>query len=97
MLVACSTTESFGLQVIEAISRGIPVVLSDIPAFREILGDKGLFFKVGNELELSIMIKKLLSSRDFYEEYSDYCYSRWKDFFENKKIISNYFYLYSNL
>lgn len=42
-LVSASRDEGFGLPVLEAMARGTPVVLSDIPAFREVAGDAGLF------------------------------------------------------
>lgn len=39
-----SLAEGFGLPVIEAMARGVPVVASDIPVFREIAGDLARFF-----------------------------------------------------
>ena len=36
--------EGFGLPVLEAMSRGIPVVCSDIPPVREVAGDAALHF-----------------------------------------------------
>lgn len=36
-----SLAESFGIAVFEALSHGKPVVVGDIPAFRELVGDKG--------------------------------------------------------
>ena len=46
-LVFPSKMEGFGLPAIEALSIGCPVIASDIPAFREILGDNAVFFPVG--------------------------------------------------
>ncbi|MBP2366241.1 glycosyltransferase family 4 protein [Pseudonocardia parietis] len=42
-LVSASRDEGFGLPVLEAMARGCPVVVSGIPAFREVAGDAGLF------------------------------------------------------
>lgn len=42
-LIQPSRYEGFGLPIIEAQERGVPVVASDIPVFREVAGDGGLF------------------------------------------------------
>ena len=51
-LVMPSIYEGFGLPVLEAMASGCAVIASDIPVFREILGDVGVFFNVGNHEEL---------------------------------------------
>jgi glycosyltransferase involved in cell wall biosynthesis len=42
--VAPSIYEPFGLAVLEAARLGLPLILSDIPTFRELWGDAALFF-----------------------------------------------------
>jgi 2-polyprenyl-3-methyl-5-hydroxy-6-metoxy-1,4-benzoquinol methylase len=56
--------ESFGLTVAEAMSRGKPVLVSDIGCFREIVSDgqNGLFFKVGDHLSLASKARELLGN-----------------------------------
>jgi glycosyltransferase involved in cell wall biosynthesis len=47
-VIQASLDEGFGLPVAEAAAMGKPVVLSDIPVFREIVRDNGYFFRVGD-------------------------------------------------
>ena len=41
--IAPSTVEGFGLPVAEALSLGVPVIASDIPAHREVAGDLAVY------------------------------------------------------
>jgi glycosyltransferase involved in cell wall biosynthesis len=43
-LVFASIIEGFGLPIVEAMQRGLPVLCSDIPVFREIADGKAIFF-----------------------------------------------------
>ncbi|MGE4323662.1 MAG: glycosyltransferase family 4 protein [Sphingobium sp.] len=43
-LIAASDGEGFGLPLIEAARRGKPMILRDIPVFREVAGDHACFF-----------------------------------------------------
>ena len=43
-LVLPTLHEGFGLPVLEAMARSVPVVCSDIPALREVAGDAALYF-----------------------------------------------------
>jgi phosphatidylinositol alpha-mannosyltransferase len=54
--------ESFGLVVAEALARGTPVVASDIPGFRAVLGaDAGLLVPPGDERALADALVDLLA------------------------------------
>ena len=55
-LVQASMAEGFGLPVVEAGSLGIPLVLSDIPVFREIAGDEATYFKSGDPAALAAVL-----------------------------------------
>ncbi len=60
MSVFPSFSEGFGLPPTEAMSFGVPVVVSDIPVFREILGEAVLFFNPKNQKDIASKIKKVL-------------------------------------
>ena len=51
--VLSSRWEGMPLVLVEAMSHGLPIVSSDLPVCKEILGDFGLFFKNGNIQELA--------------------------------------------
>jgi phosphatidyl-myo-inositol alpha-mannosyltransferase len=61
-IVLCpSREESFGRIAAEAMMNGIPVVASDIPAFRELIGETGagLLFPVGDPVAAADAIRRL--------------------------------------
>ena len=47
-LVIASIIEGFGLPIVEAFQRGLPVLCSDIPVFREIADGKATFFDLAH-------------------------------------------------
>lgn len=57
--VLSSRWEGFGLVLVEAMAHGLPVISSDLPTSKEIMGDFGIYFKNGNVWELA---KKLEES-----------------------------------
>ena len=52
--------EVFGLVLAENMSRGLPVVASDVGCFTEVLGDAGLTFRAGDAKDLARQIGRLL-------------------------------------
>ena len=52
--------EVFGLVLAETMSRGLPVVASNLGSFAEVLGDAGLTFRVGDAQALAGQIVRLL-------------------------------------
>ena len=51
--VLSSRWEGFGLVIVEAMAHGLPIVSSDLPTSKEIMGDFGLYFKNGHIEELA--------------------------------------------
>tara|TARA_B100000378_G_scaffold278674_1_gene282835 strand:- start:15301 stop:16452 length:1152 start_codon:yes stop_codon:yes gene_type:complete len=56
--------EGFGMSPLQAIACGTPVVVSDIPSLREVIGDVGVYLKdINNARELSGLMKQVYNSR----------------------------------
>ncbi|OLM33295.1 Glycosyl transferase, group 1 [Pseudonocardia sp. Ae717_Ps2] len=58
-LVSASRDEGFGLPMLEAMARGCPVVVTDIPAFREVAGDAGVFVAPGDDAGFAAAVRGL--------------------------------------
>jgi glycosyltransferase involved in cell wall biosynthesis len=63
--------EGFGLPVLEAMARGIPVVTSDICALRETAGDAARFVDPDDSEALAAEIISLLSSATLRQDYRE--------------------------
>jgi alpha-1,2-rhamnosyltransferase len=56
-LIFASISEGFGLPLVEAMHFGKPVLVSDIPVFREIGGDYPFYFSLDNPINLANLIE----------------------------------------
>jgi glycosyltransferase involved in cell wall biosynthesis len=59
-----SLLEGFGLPVLEAMSRGVPVACSDRGSLAEVAGDAALRFDPESEAEIAAAIQRLVTDRD---------------------------------
>jgi glycosyltransferase involved in cell wall biosynthesis len=67
LMVISSRMEGGAHVVSEAIALGVPVIASDIPGNRGLLGDDYLgFYPVGNEVELASLLSRAETMPDFY-------------------------------
>ncbi|MEN9954788.1 MAG: hypothetical protein RLZZ41_452 [Actinomycetota bacterium] len=64
-LVSASKDEGFGIPLIEAMSRAIPVVTSDIPIFLEVANGAGNFFDPVNPTGFADAVRKLEQSESW--------------------------------
>jgi len=53
-----SVAEGFGLPIVEAGRMHVPLVLSDLPVFREIAGEEATYFPVGEVAALASVISE---------------------------------------
>lgn len=61
-LVHPSLTEGFGFTVLEAMASGCPVVVSDIPALRELVGNAGAYIKTDQTSKAVLTVHQILAS-----------------------------------
>lgn len=59
-----SLIEGFGLPVLEAMARGVPVACSDRPALPEVVGDAALLFDPADQNSVTMAVRRLLADRE---------------------------------
>jgi glycosyltransferase involved in cell wall biosynthesis len=64
LFVFPSTYEGFGIPILEAMAAGCPMVLSDLPVFREITQDQSLYFSPHDPESIANAIATMLASDD---------------------------------
>lgn len=80
-LVNPSLMEGFGLPVLEAMALKCLVLASDIPAFREIVGDNAIYFNPQDENEIYLKLKDVLQNKEKYKgEKIEKAYERSQQF-----------------
>jgi glycosyltransferase involved in cell wall biosynthesis len=80
MLVFPSRYEGFGIPLLEAMASDIPVVASDIPVFREILGDAGVYFDPDSADSMASTISTIMASPGIQTQLVTRGAMRVKDF-----------------
>lgn len=63
-----SRLEGFGLPVLEAMARDVPVACSDIPVFREVAGDAAMLFDPLSPESIAESVRRILGEADLARE-----------------------------
>lgn len=79
-LVAPSWYEGFGLTLLEAAACGTPVVASDIPAHREVMGEAALFVPPDQPEQWASALKKIVADQSLVAGFSAKGLERTKGF-----------------
>lgn len=64
-LVSASHDEGFGIPLVESMSRGVPVIVSDIPIFREIGGHAAVYFDQEDANSFVTAVRSLEAAADW--------------------------------
>jgi|GEM_PF-3361164 len=96
VVVVPSAFELFGTVFAESLACGTPVVAFDMPFWKEIYGDAGLFVKPGDPAALAEGIGKVLDDRDLRKKLISKGKEKCMDY-DLKKVVSSYVRLYEEL
>jgi glycogen(starch) synthase len=88
--------EVFGLVVAENMLRALPVVASDLGAFREVLGDTGLTFRTGDAAALAASLSRLLDDPSFARNLGHRARERALDFCNRDRMLESHASVYHN-
>lgn len=80
LFVFPSSYEGFGIPILEAMAAGCPMVLSDLPVFREITENCGVYFPHDASGAMATAIEKVLTSSSERDRQIQYGYERVKAF-----------------
>ncbi len=88
--------ETFGVVLAEAMAAGLPVISSDIPVVREVVGDAGILVPRRDPEALSETLVKVLSGKKIARLMSKRSLKR-KDVFEKNNVLKGYLEIYREL
>ncbi|MDB9494017.1 glycosyltransferase family 1 protein [Spirulina major CS-329] len=89
-LLAASYGEGFGLPLIEAARRNLPIIARDIPVFREVIGENGHYFIAQHPEHLAESIRNYLAVKnqsDWHTNNNSLNFMNWKKSCSKLQII----------
>lgn len=95
VLVFMSQEEALSMVVLEAMSMGIPCLLSNIPAFEQFSSCPGVHLVNPSEVtEASLILNKLLEDKSILRQD---IFNYWETFYSKKAVKEQWFETFSNL
>jgi glycosyltransferase involved in cell wall biosynthesis len=77
-LLAASWGEGYGLPLIEAAQRGLPVIARDLPVFREVMGEQAHYFSATKPTELASALRNWLAAPGSHRAHSVAPWLSWE-------------------
>lgn len=96
MYISTSLAEGFGLPILEAMKSGTPMLLSNIPVYREVAQQAAIYFEVGNEFDLAKKITHVYDSSSTRESLRHDGNKRILEF-SMQAMIDNTLHVYNSL
>ena len=97
LFIQASSHEGFGLSVIEAMASGLPVLLSDIPVFREVTNNHAHFFPLNNAKVSAELLEELNSDPVKLNRFTDTAYEWCKLQFNARTYKARLLDIYSQI
>ncbi len=88
--VMTSRWEGFCNAIVESMAAGVPVLVSDIPTLKEVVGDAGLYFRAGDPVDLARKLEQLIIDKDIRTEYGNLARDRCFRLYDVEKAIEKY-------
>ncbi len=84
LFIQASSHEGFGLSVVEAMARKIPIAVSDIRVFRETTNGAAHFFPLNDAPKAALLLSRLFNDPDLRNQFIEEAYA-----FSNTNYCSN--------
>lgn len=94
--VLSSHWEGFGLAAAESMAAGTPVIASNVEGLASVVGEAGILFRPGDDLELARKIAQLCNDPIMYEQFRDAGTAKCKDY-SIAKMAQGYSEVYEKL